>query len=223
MYKTGFNNDSIQSLLNDPHSASMIKSFGNLCAYFEKAKSSKGLYKVQDGITRDAIFCLRDILRELPVLLVEDEDTFISADKFINIIKSQYASKQDLKLTSWRKERIRKFQSAYKDLLNRAAKLAGKPVNALLHEMAERSALINRYQRVTGDAVIYVASNLIRNRRKLTSEELHHVFTAFVGEQILIPENVVNFDKPMEKVANTNSKKVYENMLKIVKECREGI
>ena len=223
MYKTGFNNDSIQSLLNDQHSASLIKSFGNLCAYFEKAKSNKGLYKVQDGITRDAIFCLRDILRELPVFLVKDEDTCISPDQFIKIIKSQYASKQDLKLTPWRKERIRKFQSTYKDLLKRAAKLAGKSVNVLLHEIAERSALINRYQRVTGDAVIYVSSNLIRNRHKLTSEELHNVFTAFVGEQILIPENVVNFDRPMLKVTNANSKKVYENMLKIVKECREGI
>ena len=223
MYKTGFNNETIRMIMNDRHSAALIKSFSHFCAYFEKAKSSKGLYKIQDGITRDAIFCLRDILRELPVLMLEDKNTFLPPGQFINIIKSQYASKQDLKLTSWRKDKIRKFQNIYKDLLNRAAKLSGKSLDELLCEIVERTKLINRYQRVTGDAVIYVAASLIRNRHKLSSEELYNVFSAFVGEQVLIPENVVDFSKSIDKVANPNSKKVYEKILKIVKECREGI
>jgi len=46
LYKMGFDQKQIRSLMNDARSGAVIRSFRNLCRYFEKAKSSKGPHSV---------------------------------------------------------------------------------------------------------------------------------------------------------------------------------
>ena len=61
----------------------LVKDFNKVFSYFERAKSSEGLVKVSDGVSWNAIFCMRDILRELPESNIELE---INSDK--NILNS---------------------------------------------------------------------------------------------------------------------------------------
>jgi Ca2+/Na+ antiporter len=62
--KIGFNSQYVSYLL-DNHKKE-VEAFRVDFSYFEMAKSSKGPQKVADGMNWNAIFCMRDILRELP-------------------------------------------------------------------------------------------------------------------------------------------------------------
>src|SRR5690606_951695 len=94
-----------------------VESFRRVFSYFERAKSKKGFYKVADGITQDAIFCMRDILREFPQLYLARR-TILEPKEFLEVIKSSYAKRADLKLTPIRIRQIKKFQEQYLDLVN---------------------------------------------------------------------------------------------------------
>jgi len=223
LYKAGFDKKQIRSLMNDARSSTDIRSFRNLCRYFEKAKSGKGAHSVSDGITRDAIFCLRDILRELPILYLTSDSAFISPEAFINIIKSDYASKKDLALTSGRKEKISQFQTVYKNLVDRITRVTGENGEKILQKMASRSGLINRYDRATGDALIYVTDNLIKNRRKFTSTELNRIIREFVEQQILRPEYFEHHSASGHRMNGSKSRRLMKTMLEMVETYREGI
>ncbi|GMR21151.1 MAG: hypothetical protein BMS9Abin36_1750 [Gammaproteobacteria bacterium] len=223
VYKMGFDQKQIRSLMNDSRNSAVIRSFRSLCRYFENAKSGKGLHSVGDGITRDAIFCLRDILRELPGLYITNGAASISPETFINIIKSNYAGKKDLVLTSGRREKIRQFQTVYINLVDRVARLTGADRQMIFKKIASRSSLINRYDRATGDALIYVTDKLIKNKRKFTTTELSRIIQSFVEKQILRPEYFEQGSAPKSKMNDTKSKKLMGAMLKVVETYREGI
>jgi uncharacterized protein YdiU (UPF0061 family) len=223
IYKAGFNQKQTRSLINDARSSADIRAFRNLCRYFENAKSRKGRHKVGDGITRDAIFCLRDILRELPGLYLTGEATPIPPEMFISIIKSNYAGKKDLELTSGRKEKIKQFQAVYTKLVDRVARITGESRQKILQNMAARSSLINRYDRATGDALIYVTDNLVKNKRKFTPTALSRIIHAFVEQQILRPEYFEQGVASKNRMSDTKSKQLMKTMLKMVEAYREGI
>ncbi len=223
VYKTGFDQKQIRSLMNDSQSSTVIRSFRNLCRYFEKAKSGRGPHSVGDGITRDAIFCLRDILRELPTIYLTNDATSIPPGTFISIIKSNYASKNDLALTSGRREKIRQFQLVYKKLVDSAVRITGSNRQKILQKMASRSSLINRYDRATGDALIYVTDQLIKNKRKFTSTELSRIIHSFVEQQILRPEYFEQGSASRTRMNGVESKQLMKAMLKMVEVYREGI
>ncbi|HED19222.1 MAG TPA: hypothetical protein ENI74_06940 [Gammaproteobacteria bacterium] len=223
LYKAGFDNKQIRSLMNDTRSGADIRSFRNLCRYFENAKSGKGTHSVGDGITRDAIFCLRDILRELPVLYLASDSASIAPETFIDIIKSDYAGKKDLALTSGRREKIRQFQTVYKKLIGSITRITRTNAEKVLQKIASRSSLINRYDRATGDALIYVTDNLIKNKRKFTSTELSRIVCSFVEQQILRPEYFEQHSASGNKMHGVKSKKLMKTMLEMVETYREGI
>ncbi|HHJ16812.1 MAG TPA: hypothetical protein ENJ80_08965 [Gammaproteobacteria bacterium] len=223
LYKAGFDQKQIRSLVNAPRNRPLIRCFRNLCRYFENAKSAKGRHSVGDGITRDAIFCLRDILRELPLLYLAGNTASISPEAFIDILKSNYAGKKDLALTPGRRTKIRQFQTVYKKLVSRVACITGRSEQQLLQKIATRSGLINRYDRATGDALIYVTDNLIKNKRKFTATALNRIIHAFVEQQILRPEYFEQGAPCSGKMHDGKAKQLMKTLHDVVEACREGI
>lgn len=225
--KTGFENSQIFSLMNNNRGPELVESFRKACFYFENAKSVKGPYKVQDGITWDAIFSLRDILRELPVYYQDNHAAgafeHMSAERFIDIMKSNYAARGDIQLTDSRKRKIREFQNLYINILKKMSQLTGKTPVRLLRQLVNRSAIINRYERVTGDSVIYVANSLISNKEHISQADIHKLIKMFVAAQVLTPENIGRESAINKSVLSLRNKKLLDNIMKIVKDCREGI
>lgn len=153
--------------------------------YFERASSRRRL-TVTDGITRNAVYSTRDVLRELPVRYLADERP-LSARDFLEIAASTYASPRDVRPTTSRARRVRAFQRAYLELIRAGASAAGMESRDLLRDVAARSATINRFARITGDASIDIAARLSRTRRRLDPEATYAVIRALVEEHATLP------------------------------------
>jgi hypothetical protein len=154
---------------------------------FERVRSARGPVAVADGLTWNAVFSTRDLLRELPAHFLRDYRLLDPAE-LIAIAASNYATAADRRITAHRAREARELQRAYLELIETAARCGGISVPLLLTEVAGRSAVINRYDRVTGDAALHVARRLLRQRKRLGAQRLTELVERFVELQTLIPE-----------------------------------
>ena len=196
----------------------LLREFRKVFAYFERAKSIEGIYEVADGINRNAIFCMRDILRELPEMYLSRDET-LSAEEFIDIIKSNYAKKEDLKLTTYKEKKIREFQRLYKEIVKQVAEHTKRDIKKTLLEVTMRSSVINKYDRVTGDSITLVTDKIINHRPKLNPDEIYSVVSHFLRYQNFDPDNIPH--KGQER--KDRPSKLMKSMISIVRHYREGL
>ena len=222
LYKMGLGKPFIEALLNNPQKTKLIREFRNHYSYFERVKSRRGKYKVEDGVTWDAIFCIRNIMRELPKWYLKKEKR-IDARTFVEILKSDLASRRDLAIHRKKKTRIREFQKAYLAIVGSAAACSGRSKTRILEAMAERSAIINRNDRVTGDSIITIAATIIRNRKLINTNELHEMLLEFIEEQIMRPGEFGRTPKPQAHLKSNISKKIFKSLIRAVNDSKTGI
>ena len=215
MAKIGFKKNH-QELLVNRH-RDLVTKFRKTFSYFERAKSKRGIYKVADGINRDAIFCMRDILREFPQIYLTRQST-LSPQDFTEIIKSSYAKRSDLKLTDIRVKQINRFQNAYLALVSVIERETSLTKSQLLLELTMRSSVINKYDRVTGDSITYIIQRVQKLRPKLSPVELYQLVEHFSTYQNLDPDQ-----KRVSGEILARHKNIMQNLYSIVRECREGI
>jgi hypothetical protein len=216
LQKIGFKKTHQEFLLKN--NMETVSRFRKAFTYFERTKSKKGIYKVADGINRDAVFCMRDILRELPQIYLA-RGSMLNHQDFIEIIKSSYAKKQDLRLTEIRKRQINKFQELYFELINTVIKSCGYGRGQFMLELTMRSSVINKYDRVTGDSITYIVQKIQKCRPKLSANELYKLAEQFAIYQNLNPDQKI---KSKEEDVQRH-KKIMQGLYTIVRECREGL
>jgi hypothetical protein len=170
-----------------PAVAAELDEFRRVHAWFERARSARGPIRVEDGITWNAVYSTRDLLRELPGRLLEQGP--LAADDVLEIALSSYASPGDRKPTAHRRRMAARFQARYLDLIAAAARVTRRSVPRVLSEVAGRAAAVNRRDRITGDAAIYATQHLVRRRRALGPDGLYRVIDAFVRRQSAVTEN----------------------------------
>ncbi len=222
LYKMGFNESHVSLFLRGKKRVELVDEFRRLFSTFERVKSRRGLYDVGDGISWDAVFCMRDILRELPVWFQSGGD-WMAAEHFIDVMRSDYAEEEDVAITAYRRRQANAFQKAYWRIVERMVKITGQDEYELLDEMVARSTVINRYARVTGDALIYVAQRLMEFDKRVSKTKLHQMFADFVEQQVLIPEVVEKRANSKKQNALARTPKEYQKLFNIIRECREGI
>jgi hypothetical protein len=219
LYKIGFNQKHVSFLLENCHKE--IVEFRSDFTYFEMAKSVKGPQKVADGINWNAIFCMRDILRELPQLyLSRGLNGDVRKEEFLDIIKSSYATTADLKFSLRRSLKIRNFQKNYAKLFTLISKKFKVPTEKILLDVSMRSSVINKYDRVTGDSISTIVLKVMNKKPKLKAEEIAEVLNEFTSYQNLNPDKAKgssNFDSVKEQ------SRLVKGMLQIVREYRDGI
>ncbi|MDR2876734.1 MAG: protein adenylyltransferase SelO family protein [Chromatiales bacterium] len=188
--RIGFDPEQCGALCKDHIFQNHLAAFASIYWHFERTQSLVGPYRVADGITRDAIFCMRDLLRELPQHYLElgvNNDWVLPAEDFLELMRSRYACERDLRIYPARRSRIRRFQQHYGGMIRRAAELQGNGQRsyeesgvAMLRKVARRSAVLNRYERITGDGVLRAAKKLIDSSNAVKEKELYAVFRGFV-------------------------------------------
>ena len=190
--------------------------FLKVFSYFERAKSQIGMREVNDGITVDAVFCMRDILRELPQLLLSRGE-FIKPEEFIEIIKSNYAQAGDLELTSYKRRKITEFQKYYKKIVQKAARQSKQTYEYMLLQISMRSSVINKYDRVTGDSISVICQKIMSDINKLDANKLYKVVKNFSEYQNLNPDS-----EDKGALRNKNTKRM-KDFIAVVKDFREGL
>lgn len=211
--KVGFDTKAREQLFSKHRKE--VMEFRKIFSWFETAKSSEGIIEVADGVNWNAIYCMRDVLRELPqIYLARGGDALLNDEEFIEIIRSSYATDDDVKLTSGLKAKIKAFQEQYRGLIS----LLGKPANVLLG-LTMRSSIINKYDRVTGDAVTTVVDKVMHAKPRLSSDDMYLVMREFTEFQNLDPDVkrrvTGNRKMPRERLIKT--------MVQIVRDYREGL
>lgn len=222
LHKTGFDDNTSALLLESSAARRVVRKYREIFRYFERIKARRGPHRVEDGISWDAVFCVRDILRELPDYF-RNNNALMPDKQFLEIMQSKYASRRDMVINNNRSRRIREFQNTYLQLVNSAAKLAAMTSDSLLDDMSSRSAVINRADRITGDAVVYASEKLARLRRNIKPDEFHSLLDQFVHDQILKPDVLQHKRSSAARLPTEKSEKVINSIRKIVHQCREGI
>jgi hypothetical protein len=198
----------------------LVRRFERAHAYFERARSARGPRKVNDGIVWNAVFSTRDLLRELAPRYLQDYAS-LPAEEFLRVALSSYASRNDRRPNSHRRRKAVEFQQTYLGLIRRAAALECRPLPSVLKQVAERSAVINRFDRITGDSALYAARKLLRQRRQLSSDALYELVDRFVRHQTLVPD--LRGDRGPDPFAHPDVKRIFDSLLALTAECRHGL
>lgn len=206
---------SAQEYIYDNH-RKLISDFRKDFSYFEKTKSKKGLIKINDGITWDAIFCMRDMLRELPQIYLSRNEN-ISDPEFIEILKSNYAKPEDLVINSYRSDKIKSFQKHYWKMIKKVAKSQNKNETNILLEVTMRSSVINKAERVTGDAITLITDIILKQKDKLGIDGVYRTIKKITQFQAFDPTMKT---VPKKKFFETD---LMKNVYEIVKDYREGL
>lgn len=212
LFKIGFSEKEVTSLLKNE--LKIILQYRKVFSYFERAKSKKGIIKVADGISWDAIFCMRDILRTLPKLMITRKSK-IEDDEFISILKSNYATEEDCEINPYRSKMIRSFQDLYWKLIELVAKNNRTSFEKQILDVSMRASVINKTARVTGDSVSLIVEQLLKERDKLSVGEIYDVIKDFAQIQ--------NFNPLQTPVENREVSGLVKKFFEIVKEHREGL
>lgn len=186
----------------------LVKKFDRAHGWFEAARSARGPVAVPDGITWNAVYSTRDLLRELPRIYAREAGP-VTPDIVLALAASSYASRADRRVTPAKARRATDLQSAYLALVRRAARLTGKTTTAIFASLATRSAVINGYTRVTGDAIAHAASHLARRRKALGPDALYEVVDRFADLRTA--------------PGRPDAKRVFDQLLELVIETRDGL
>ncbi|HIG70050.1 MAG: hypothetical protein ABGX04_08165 [Myxococcales bacterium] len=180
----GFDEDSNEAIRSSApkHLEELLRLHNRL----ERTRSSHGRHSVADGLSSNAVYCMRDILRELPARLLNESSETTSRlrpEDFFAIALSDYASRKDKQRTPYRRRLAARYQRAYLALIQWAARRARKSPRTLLEELAPRAEQRNPYARMTGDGLTHATRRLTTNRRRLKPEETYRLIQAFADSQ----------------------------------------
>jgi hypothetical protein len=185
---------------------------------------------------------MRDILRILPTRLNTEWKT-ISAKEFMKGIASTFCSVNDARPTLLRRVWAEQFQKSYMAVIAATARLTESRLDNVIGKIAARSAVINRSERVTGDAICNVGEKILKTRKQMERRELFSVIFNFIDEQVLVPDlklrgiNRNTLPKKSERIVKDPSEtskpgvvkltgkteSVLKALEKVVKDMRHGL
>jgi uncharacterized protein YdiU (UPF0061 family) len=200
----------------------LVRQFRRAFNYLERVSSKKGVYELPDGLNRDAVFSMRDLLREYPARLQKQEGP-MPPEELVRLMAARQATAEDLEITEFRAKRIAEFQSLYAKLVAAALGASKSPrlERKLLLELTMRSSIINRSDRITGDSAILVTENFIRWHKRLQSRTLHEVFRAVVDHQDF------RSDEPQrparERAAKSKTGALVQRNLRVIRKYSESV
>lgn len=168
-------------------SPKIVRAFERNFRWWERKTKQKKHYRVPDGITKDALYSMRDILRILPQKLNESWRT-LGTKEFMKHIASTLCSPNDTRPTMIRRVWAERFQKSYMAIIETTARLTDSRLDNMIGRIAARSAILNRSDRITGDAICNVGEKILKNRKQMERRELFTVIAAFINEQVLVPE-----------------------------------
>ena len=206
IYQLGFNDLESQKILRY-YKKDLINLY-NCALYFERVKQKK-THKTPDGINKPAMYNVRNLFKEYPKALLNNKtelsDFVLSDDEFYELIKTEYSKNHSNSLFS---KNAKEFQNIYKRLI---LKSSHKP-KTILKDICSRSEVINRSDRMTGNALIYVVSEILSSKKKgLSNNEIQKIIDHAISQQCAPSDK----KSPSPQTRGT-SKKVVKSILTLI-------
>lgn len=220
LYRMGFNQTQRENILKETQ---VFECFDREFSYFEKAKISGKVEKVSDGINHPALFNMRNILKELPLFYLKNglESIDMPPGQFYQIILSSFAKQRDTKPRAKHISHISSFLKLYKHLI-RAAAGKQKPTT-MLRGVTERAQILNREDRITGNALIQIVYELMSQIKKgLPYSQVQSLIDQLILENVDMPEVKVSrfYDSSPRELARPD---IYRKFLSLVSNHCEDI
>lgn len=198
----------------------LYEAFEREFRYFERCKTSHPAGAVSDGINRPAIFNMRDLLRALPALLVEHDPALVPSSKLFDVMLSRSAAAEDRVMSDVQSQRLRSLQTAYLAIVDGLRGRRGR--ERYLNEVGVRSGIINRADRITGNAVTMVVQELMaRIEAGLAPKAIQQAIDSFVRLQVAPPAG--DDTVPIGSRCRPRSRALIRTFRKVVEELREDI
>ncbi len=193
----------------------------------ERRRSSRGRHRVADGLSWNAVYCMRDVLRELPRKLIEragDGSRLIPPEAFFEIALSDYASRIDRQLTPYRRRLAGNYQRAFLELCQWVAQRRKHTLEQVLGDLAPRATARNPYARMTGDGLTHATQRLTVNRGRLAPEETYRLIMAFAISQQhdasdserRAAEDAMDLERPLVR-------RIHRDLQRLTSDYRESI
>ena len=87
-----------------------------------------------------------------------------------------------------------------------------------------RASIINQYDRITGNSILEVTAKVLRERKRLSFDEMQKVLHDFIQYQKLQPDpDTKNEMKNLKSVEQQRSQQVMHKIIGLVRENRESL
>jgi uncharacterized protein YdiU (UPF0061 family) len=196
--RVGFSESQREELLRNY--LPLVHEFIHAYSQLERATSPFGPVRVGDGINSNALFAMKDLLRELPKLY-HQKWQYVDDKHFMSIIRSSYANDRNAPLTESRRRQFRDFQEAYMSLVE--AVTSGETPNRTLLEMTMRASLVNKNNAITGDAVIFICEKLNSWKKKLPAQVIQETIEHFIHHHTLKKSAPTPKERRVRKAVDT--------------------
>ena len=150
----------------------------------ETSKSKCGIKKLPDGVNRPACYNMRRVLREMPGLITQKSAwAKPKAEEVLELMRSNFAKRYDLKLRGGLRQRIDEFTHSYVEFVKHLwGEQAISP--ARLRQWLQRAQQKNLEHRLTGNASEYIVEELIKARRRgLSYNEIRRAMELLIAAQ----------------------------------------
>jgi len=93
-----------------------------------------------------------------------------------------------------------------------------------LHLLLEFKNIINQYDRITGDSILEVTTNVLRERKSLSFDEFQKLLQDFIHYQKMRPDPDTKKEiKTLNSVEERRSQRVMDKIIGLVREHRESL
>jgi len=224
LQQIGCDDEDVHAILRK--SPACLESLMAIHRRLERRRSSRGACRVPDGLSWNAVYCMRDILRELPERLLrsaEEGSPRLSAKDFYEIALSDYASRKDRQINPYRRQLALTYQRHYLALVDAIAARRHRSRATALEALSDRAVARNPFARMTGDGLTHATRRLTSNRSRLAPEETFRLLRAFADFQQR--ENSLSSASSADAMADERPlvRRIHRDLLALARDFRESL
>jgi len=212
LFQVGLEKNECNNILSKKYD--LINKIYDNFSFFEKLKSASGEQVVEDGINTPPILNMRFFLKNLPKIIYNTTGDLDSplTESLLFDISSEFAT--DLDILNLEKQEGR-FNILIKDFT-----LLLKDIgNESLKNCISRSSIINREDRVTGNAMVFIVQKLMKRGKNIKTLSFQKIIERLIQNQKLNPE----FQNKRKTRLNAEEEKVLNSLDNLIFMYREDL
>lgn len=226
LFQMGYNEEQSKYLLLKHRG--VVQSLYDSFVWFEGQKTEQQISETDDGVNRPAKYNLRSALREMTKIINinkhEIEPTFFSPSEFLQIVTLENHQPDESYLTNEFVEELDKLQKKYVHCFQKASGVKIKQkLSVAKRELKKRAGIINKKERLTGNALIFIVVEMLKKQRTLGKDNLQIIIDDLIASQITDPNFVKYSRKYQSKSNNKASSSFLKSLFSIVEDYSEDI